>query len=311
MTATLSNNISKSVSTTFIPILSISVETTANNAIASLENNTVKARIVDGQGKPVANVKVDFSSVGSGLVLTPSSGTTNSHGEISSSISRSNSTGGTFAITAKMSDQVGNSSSDVNFLTLHKVSNIIAPSNKTFYTEDGFPTTGYPNAKFQINASGNAESNSNYAWTSSDSSSATVDSAGNVTLSANSLNKSINITAKDNTNAYRYTFKVTRWFQNLSKLNTHIETGNACAELGMRIPERDHLTLGQNNRRIGSLWSEWARPSGWPTGDINTAYWTVTDDGYSRVYLVIMSDGGSISKDSHGAYIEYGVCTKS
>ncbi|MBG6244454.1 hypothetical protein CS369_05890 [Candidatus Symbiopectobacterium sp. 'North America'] len=86
VTATLDNNASQSVKTTFVQNLSIQVETTANSAIANEEYNTVTARVVNALGNPVANVNVDFSSVESGITLSPSSGKTNQNGKISSSV---------------------------------------------------------------------------------------------------------------------------------------------------------------------------------------------------------------------------------
>ncbi|WP_291831101.1 Ig-like domain-containing protein [Candidatus Symbiopectobacterium sp. PLON1] len=312
VTARLDNNASQSVKITFAQDLSIVLETTANNDIAGEESNTVKARVVNALGNPVANVKVDFSSVESGVTLSPSSGTTDSNGEISSSVSRSQSTGVAFAVIANVSEQTHNDTSTVNFLTLRTVSSIGAPYGHTFPQAAGFPTTGYPGAKFQINANGNAASNINYTWNSTDDASAAVDNEGNITLAASSLNKMVSITAKDNTYAYRYTFKVTRLFSRLSgNLKTFNDTQDACMELGMHVADAQHLTQGQNIRGTGSSWSEWVLPTGWPGGDINTAYWTRTNSAPGKHYLVILRDGSKTEKTPSGSYIEYGVCTQS
>ncbi|WP_196906372.1 hypothetical protein [Candidatus Symbiopectobacterium sp. 'North America'] len=189
---------------------------------------------------------------------------------------------------------------------------IEAPYGKTFRHTDEFPKTGYPGATFQINANGNAASNINYTWNSSDDASVALDSEGNITLAASSLNKTVSITAKDNTYAYRYSFEVKRWFSRLSGgLKTFNDTQDACRALGMHVADSIHLTLGQNTRGTGSLWSEWPRPAGWPGGDINTAYWTRTNLAPGKHYLVILQDGSTTEKKPSGAYIEYGVCTQS
>ncbi|WP_145507727.1 YrIlm family inverse autotransporter adhesin [Yersinia hibernica] len=306
------NGISQTKDINFSQIFNISIETTKDNAISGEESNTVKATVLGPDGNGVANVMVDFTA-SSDITLTPASGMTNSSGEIFSSVTKSGSTGGKTTITATISGLAANDSLLVNFLTLRQVSSVIAPGSYVFTFNKGFPTTGYSNAKFQINASGNITSNTNYDWTSNETISMNVDNEGNVTLiDSNVRNKLVKITARDNINAYRYEFKVTSWFISGS-YRKFSDAENYCSTNGMVIPSRDQLTQGTNIRGIGSLWSEWQKPTSWASGDANTAYWSNTQPstmpGYRYMVNIVTGDG-TVPKVSDGANLEYVPCVQ-
>ncbi|MCB5320409.1 Ig-like domain-containing protein, partial [Yersinia massiliensis] len=304
------NGISQTKDINFSQIFNISIETTKDNAISGEESNTVKATVLGPDGNGVANVMVDFTA-SSDITLTPASGMTNSSGEIFSSVTKSGSTGGKTTITATISGLAANDSLLVNFLTLREVNSVVAPGSYVFTFNKGFPTTGYSNAKFQINASGNITSNTNYDWTSNETISTSVDNEGNVTLiDSNVRNKLVKITARDNINAYRYEFKVTSWFISGS-YRKFSDAENYCSTNGMVIPSRDQLTQGTNIRGIGSLWSEWQKPTSWASGDANTAYWSNTQPsampGYRYMVNIVTGDG-TVPKVSDGANLEYVPC---
>ncbi len=311
------NGMSQTKGVNFTQVLNIKIETTQNNAISGEESNTVKATVSDKNGNRINNVKVDFtSSESSGITLTPSSGMTNSNGEIVSSVSKSGSIGGEIKITATISERGENDSSLVNFLTLHPAYNVIAPGNHPFAYKDRFPTTGYAGAEFQINASGNIAANTNYTWTSSENASMSVDNEGNVTLTEGNIrNKPVKITARNNTDAYRYEFEVTSWFitHEDKRTGNFNDAQNYCFTQGMVMPKRDQLTKGEGIRGIGSLWSEWQKPKNWSGSAPNTAYWTDTQPpaAPSNRYMVDMGTGkGSEYKTNIGAYLEYISCIK-
>ncbi|WP_320407262.1 YrIlm family inverse autotransporter adhesin [Yersinia proxima] len=311
------NGMSQTKGVNFTQVLNIKIETTQNNAISGEESNTVKATVSDKNGNRINNVKVDFtSSESSGITLTPSSGMTNSNGEIVSSVSKSGSIGGEIKITATISERGENDSSLVNFLTLHPAYNVIAPGNHPFAYKDRFPTTGYAGAEFQINASGNIAANTNYTWTSSENASMSVDNEGNVTLTEGNIrNKPVKITARNNTDAYRYEFEVTSWFitHEDKRTGNFNDAQNYCFTQGMVMPKRDQLTKGEGIRGIGSLWSEWQKPENWSGSAPNTAYWTDTQPpaAPSNRYMVDMGTGkGSEYKTNIGAYLEYISCIK-
>ncbi|WP_227728940.1 YrIlm family inverse autotransporter adhesin, partial [Yersinia proxima] len=291
------NGMSQTKGVNFTQVLNIKIETTQNNAISGEESNTVKATVSDKNGNRINNVKVDFtSSESSGITLTPSSGMTNSNGEIVSSVSKSGSIGGEIKITATISERGENDSSLVNFLTLHPAYNVIAPGNHPFAYKDRFPTTGYAGAEFQINASGNIAANTNYTWTSSENASMSVDNEGNVTLTEGNIrNKPVKITARNNTDAYRYEFEVTSWFitHEDKRTGNFNDAQNYCFTQGMVMPKRDQLTKGEGIRGIGSLWSEWQKPKNWSGSAPNTAYWTDTQPpaAPSNRYMVDMGTG--------------------
>ncbi|AHM76692.2 hypothetical protein LC20_06202 (plasmid) [Yersinia hibernica] len=306
------NGVSQTKDINFSQILNISIETTKDNAISGEESNTVKATVLGPDGNGVANVMVDFTA-SSDITLTPASGMTNSSGEIFSSVTKSDSTGGKTTITATISGLAENDSLLVNFLTLRKVDSVVAPGSYVFTSNKGFPTTGYSNARFQINASGNITSNTNYDWTSNETTSTSVDNEGNVTLiDSNVRNKLVKITARDNINAYRYEFKVTSWFisGNYRKFS---DAEDYCSANGMVIPSRDQLTQGANVRGIGSLWSEWRKPTSWSSGDVNTAYWSNTQPSTMpdyRYMVNIVTGDGTAYKVSNGSNLEYVPCVK-
>ncbi|WP_145507725.1 Ig-like domain-containing protein [Yersinia hibernica] len=312
VTATV-NGVSQTKGVYFTQVLNIRIETTKDNAISGEETNEVKATVLDSEGNRVANVKVDFTA-SSDITLTPSTGMTNSSGEIFASVSKSGSIGGTATITATISERAENDSLPVNFLTLRQVSSVIAPGSQNFSFNEGFPTTGYANAKFQINATGNIASNTNYTWASNETTAMNVDNEGNVTLiDSNIRNKSVKITARDNVNAYRYEFKVTSWFMVAAAYKKFSDAQAFCSSAGMVIPSRGQLTKGEGIRGIGSLWSEWQRPASWAAGDVNTAYWSDTQPsampGY-RYMVNIVNGDGTAYKVSDGAYLEYVSCVK-
>ncbi|MEG0866599.1 MAG: invasin domain 3-containing protein, partial [Hafnia sp.] len=157
------------------------------------------------------------------------------------------------------------------------VSSRMGVNGTTFTTTQGFPSTGFAGATFQVQIEGNTANNSNYDW-AVDRSWVSVDSSGNVTFSgeASSTTKMVTITATPKAGGvpYSYSFTLGNWFIFDSELLIKSDAISWCATLpgGYTLAPFHLATHGQFTRNIGSLWSEWgnAEAYNWP---LDWGYW--------------------------------------
>ncbi|MCS3490670.1 Ig-like domain-containing protein [Enterobacter sp. SLBN-59] len=172
----------------------------------------------------------------------------------------------------------------------------LAVNGTTFAVENGFPTTGFTRAKFQVLLSGDSSHNGDYTW-SADQGWVSVDASGNVSFTgaATSETKKVTITATPKAGGapLTYTFTVSKWFVNNGRNLMNWGTADEyCSSLG-GLPKRTDLTSGQLVRGVGLLWAEWGRlDTAYPdSGFINSYYWTSEFYGAGGHYYVSLHDG--------------------
>lgn len=146
--------------------------------------------------------------------------------------------------------------------------------------KDGFPSTGYAGAEFQMlidNGTGTLINNL-YTWQSSDTTEMSVDANGNVTLiKAPSGELSVTATPGAAGTALTYRFRVQDWFFDYGG-NAHFQQVNSWANsyvCGTGLATQRQLVGNANYQTpsIGSLFGEWgsAGPSLFSTG--NFFFW--------------------------------------
>ena len=132
-----------------------------------------------------------------------------------------------------------------------------------FAIDSDFPTTGFSQAKFQVQISGNASNNTGYTW-STDQSWASIDNNGVVTFTGtpSGSNKSVKITASKNNTLYSKTISVNKWYLavNSGQMKSWSEASNYCSTRGGQpsISEITNAVFGTDGTRVtGRLWGEW------------------------------------------------------
>ncbi|HDL6960680.1 TPA: hypothetical protein PXM37_004361, partial [Yersinia enterocolitica] len=168
----------------------------------------------------------------------------------------------------------------------------------TFAVDAGFPHTGFTGAEFTLNAPGPA---SDYTWSSS-STWATVDGAGKVrfTQKGNAAPVTITATPTAGGDLLSYTFTVTDWFiHNGSTLMNWRDAANWCTSQGATQPTvaKLKLSLDQNTRGVGSLWSEWGRMDNYhsSSGFYSDIYWSSESHSTDTYYSVYLYNGDNFS----------------
>ncbi|MGL6350052.1 MAG: Ig-like domain-containing protein [Aeromonas sp.] len=193
----------------------------------------------------------------------------------------------------------------------------VSVNNYFFAIDEGFPSTGFTDAKFTLNLSGGAASD--YYWSSS-AAWAQVDSSGNVSFISQGDISPVTITATPTAGGtpLTYTFTVTSWF--IFDHSTFMTWDNAsswCFANGWRQPTVAETTQGTNVRGVGSLFSEWGPIESYiPSiiGFMDDHFWTsevfTTTTPGSHHYFIGLNRGfagGSIDDNSSIAGV-YGMC---
>ncbi|WP_436883530.1 inverse autotransporter beta domain-containing protein [Enterobacter asburiae] len=165
----------------------------------------------------------------------------------------------------------------------------IASGGKSFGVSDGFPTTGFENAKFTLSVPA-GKAATDYTWKASKSWVSINPSTGEVTFASKpstSSDRAVTITATPTTGgaSLAYTFTLTHW---LRKSTAIVGDGHAaiaqCQAAGLTAAPTAMLTAGSTNstetqpRKVGSLYGEW--------GDIS--------NGYGWDYDVMSADGDDV-----------------
>ncbi|OLF57968.1 hypothetical protein BTN33_17335, partial [Aeromonas veronii] len=171
----------------------------------------------------------------------------------------------------------------------------VTVNGEMFAPDAGFPTTGFTGATFTLNVSGAA---SDYVWTSSDPSWAPVDDAGKVSFTSQGNASPVTITATPTMggNPLTYTFTIGSWFTNNGeKMGYLSEVSAFCRSVGLTLPTLAEVTLGERQRGVGSLWSEWGALGSYSgSGFFSDHYWTSEVESISgKNYTVNFIDGGS------------------
>ncbi|EMO5719664.1 hypothetical protein RVW00_004721 [Enterobacter bugandensis] len=171
-----------------------------------------------------------------------------------------------------------------------------------FAIDSGFPTTGFHQAKFQVQIGGTTANNGNYTW-STDQSWASVDSNGHVTFTgtASGSNKSVEIQARTGDTIYSKTITLSQWFvtasaQIMQWSDANFYCNNYSGNYSLGTTEQLSGTAAGNDDNnyndgvrgvLGGLWSEW--------GEMNLYY----GSGFIRDYFYTSEKTNWTGKSEH------------
>ncbi|MFT2798994.1 Ig-like domain-containing protein, partial [Serratia sp. N21D137] len=186
----------------------------------------------------------------------------------------------------------------VTFVTPPK-STLVANSY-SFQYGNGFPTTGFVGAIFDIYIFGDSSSNTQYTW-SSNYVWASVSDKGRVTLKSmpDATQKKLKITAKPISGGDTLVFdiNISKWFYQAPR-GSWSTVNNYCSNSSGVLPDASELSL--RKRAEGALWGEWGYMGTY--GLSTQAWWTSTV--YIDTHLYVYMDSGtplnnSIAGDSN------------
>jgi len=252
-------------STAIIANLKVDTDLAPANGTAT---NEVQAFVADANDNPLAGESVTFIADNGATIITASV-ITDTDGIASTSLSST--TAGVSNVTASVND----SSQSVAATFLATEFTGVAVNNYNFSVSSGFPSTGFTGAEFNLEVAGLANY---YNWNSS-SSWAPVNDNGKVTFTRQGDSSPVTITAipKAGGSTLTYTFRVNKWFNNFSNQDLLWDDAkNWCANEGQSLPTDADLSLGQNVRGMGSMWSEWGTVANYSSSGFNPErpYWT-------------------------------------
>ncbi|KEY56440.1 invasin [Serratia sp. DD3] len=296
------NTLSKTATVT----LTADPSTAAITALTSTVPKVAVAVVTDSGNNPVQGMTVTFSVPGGSGVSFVSGNTAVTDATGSASINFTTTDAG--AVTT-LTATVTNSSNQVSSKTLNievapnfakaTVDTQLNSSPSLFGIASGFPTTGFTNATFQLAPHGNTAQNSNYTWTSSQSSAVSVSNTGVVTM-ASQPSGEVTITAKwksDTSVVFTYKFTVKTWiayvYNGISSGSAAIATTNCINSGYARIPTMDEMLLttpasGNGQRGLGAVWAEWGNLANYPGSGFPGAQqriWVTTDTGTGQVQV--------------------------
>ncbi|MEP9012751.1 Ig-like domain-containing protein, partial [Enterobacter kobei] len=301
-----------SVDVTFIGVpdaakstLAVTTDSALSDGVAA---NTVTATFLDASGVPVANVPVTFTVSGTTAQLTAATVNTDASGvavaEVKDTVAEVVTVGATAAGVGTTPASV-----DVTF-TLGETK--LSVNGATFAIDSGVPSTGFTNAKFQIQMYGTNASNGNYDW-SANQEWVSVDSSGNVifTSEPTSETKTVTITAspKNGQEPFTFSFTIGKWFlpdDNNSGM-TWTQANSACSTSG-GLSNNASASSGPGKRLFGSLWGEWGDMEAYGF-NVSKSYWLSTSNGSDYHYRLNALTGGV--GWSSNATSGYALCLKS
>ncbi len=272
-----------------------------NDQTAGSGTNRVQAIVLDKQGNPVPNMTVTFAAT-NGVTVKTASVQTGIDGKAATDLTMTNVGGTISTVTAAMTNTAGVSSShdkDVTFYPDFSKATLNTPVNaySGFSVSSGFPTTGFKNANFQLAPHGNVASNSDYEWTSSDTS-ISVSSSGLVNLD-NDTTGTVTITAtwkQDKSKVFTYQFTLNAWVGDYNSTTVSWAVANsACVAQGLRLPNESELSTGGTGRGIGTFFGEWGNLNRYPDFPSASIIWTSTSGNDFHPDTGISHAGGNSS----------------
>lgn len=254
------------------PLLDALTVGTNNQPADNTAENTLVATLKDKRGSLLANTPVTLTlgkdkGTASFVNASPWSTTTDTNGQVTIKVKDSSAAAETVAVTAFAQGAVDQKSANVSFVA-YSLSNISVNGAK-FTTAQGFPTTGFTGAKFQLLVNDATTWNTDYNWSTNQTGWTSVDANGNVTFTAmpTSGTKSVTITAtpKGGAAAKTYSFNVGRWFHIGSyTTSSYADAQSKCSMPNSGIPDSSELVKGVTTvstvpavREIGGLFNEW------------------------------------------------------
>lgn len=240
-----------------------------NNAIANgAFTNSIKVTVKDVFGQAVVGEKVLFSA-SNGAAIVDSGGETDATGSVTALVTSM--FVGASDVTAKVNSST--MQMRVNFI-VNAFSGVYV-NGHTFRIDEGFPTTAFAGASFQLRLP--AGSPREFDWRSN-SSSASVDSDGRVTLSrGNSSSILITATPKLGGGSMSYRLRIATWFiPPTGRSVIYADAVNTCIAQGGRIPNLSEFTQGYGKARSkGTLFQEWGDLTSYNVGFTRNHIWLV------------------------------------
>ncbi|HGY4723555.1 TPA: invasin domain 3-containing protein [Citrobacter amalonaticus] len=310
------------------PVLS-SLTAGANNVPANnTTTNSVIATFTDKKGTALAAgtvVTFTFSlDKGTARVTNATAptwtGAVGAGGQVTFLLADSSATAEAVTLTGYVQGSaIDQKTASVNFVA-YTLSNI-SVNGASFTTSQGFPTTGFTGAKFQLLMNGVTTWNGDYNWSTNQTGWTSVDTGGTVTFTgtATTATKSVTITAtpkEGGAPARTYSFTVSNWYRaTTTSTYTYSAAVTYCSGLGGVLPTRlnlinTNITSGSVSARgVGYLWGEFGHISSSTYPLASTGFsvnWTRTNDatGTSH-YFVWMSNPGSAVVSTNADTVQY------
>ena len=275
----------------------VTLSVVTNNSVANgVDANRVTASVHNEDGLPVANAKVLFWADNGAII--ESSGSTDDTGSVTMALNSF--TPGISKVTAVFNDVSG--IAEVTFVAPQALNATLTVNGHTFSANDGFPTTGFTQAAFQVQLTG--ENNSDYTWSASQPW-VSVNDNGHVTFIAEptGTTKTVRlllVPKSGSGNNYAWTFTVNSWFLSAGDLAyTWSAAADFCAShSGYSQPTVQQLNGNANYNSgtrgtRGGLWSEWGALNNYSANfPGNSIYWSSDVNSTDSHYLVNLSSGG-------------------
>ena len=306
VSATLSNHSQASVTTTFVAddsratILNGNLIVTQDNAKADgSAQNAVRARVTDANGNPLANQTVQFSA-DNGATLSAQQAASDADGYVT--VTLTSLTDGPSHVSATLSNN--NQASVITTFAPYDVLTGVLVNGKIFTVNEGFPSTGFIGAKFQLQINNDTARNSAYTWSSSAPGWVSISPTGEVQLTAEPATRqpvTLTATAKDGGDTLTYHFDIRDWFISAGAWN-YMSADDADAWCstqgnGYQVPSYTRVTnttfnLSPGYRDIGGLWTEWGAMASYPASGLpSDQTWSKELRGSTQRYTTGLTTG--------------------
>ncbi|WP_420299360.1 inverse autotransporter beta domain-containing protein [Edwardsiella tarda] len=306
VSATLSNHSQASVTTTFVAddasasILNGNLIVTQDNAKADGNaQNAVRARVTDANGNPLANQIVQFSA-DNGATLSAQQAASDADGYVT--VTLTSLTDGPSHVSATLSNH--SQASVITTFAPYDVLTGVLVNGKIFTVNEGFPSTGFIGAKFQLQINNDTARNSAYTWSSSAPGWVSISPTGEVQLTAEPATRqpvTLTATAKDGGDTLTYHFDIRDWFISAGAWNYMGADGADawCSTQGngYQVPSYTRVTnttfnLSPGDRGIGGLWTEWGAMASYPAaGFPSDQTWSKELRGSTQRYTTGLTTG--------------------
>ncbi|WP_370547695.1 inverse autotransporter beta domain-containing protein [Edwardsiella tarda] len=306
VSATLSNHSQARVTTTFVAddasatILNGNLIVTQDNAKADgSAQNAVRARVTDANGNPLANQTVQFSA-DNGATLSAQQAASDADGYVT--VTLTSLAAGPSHVSATLSNH--SQASVITTFAPYDVLTGVLVNGKIFTVNEGFPSTGFIGAKFQLQINNDTARNSAYTWSSSAPGWVSISPTGEVQLTAEPATRqpvTLTATAKDGGDTLTYHFDIRDWFISAGAWN-YMSADDADAWCstqgnGYQVPSYTRVTnttfnLSPGYRDIGGLWTEWGAMASYPASGLpSDQTWSKELRGSTQRYTTGLTTG--------------------
>ncbi|EFE23521.1 bacterial group 1 Ig-like protein, partial [Edwardsiella tarda ATCC 23685] len=261
--------------------------------------NAVRARVTDANGNPLANQTVQFSA-DNGATLSVQQAASDADGYVT--VTLTSLTAGPSHVSATLSNN--NQASVITTFAPYDVLTGVLVNGKIFTVNEGFPSTGFIGAKFQLQINNDTARNSAYTWSSSAPGWVSISPTGEVQLTAEPATRqpvTLTATAKDGGDTLTYHFDIRDWFISAGAWN-YMSADDADAWCstqgnGYQVPSYTRVTnttfnLSPGYRDIGGLWTEWGAMASYPASGLpSDQTWSKELRGSTQRYTTGLTTG--------------------